>query len=108
MTDASPRTGALGASAQAPAAPVGGAKHIASRLMAESLMDRRVLSQTDKQPMLLLLPDTNVIKIGGQSILDRGRTALLPVVDELGASLARHKMIISVGEGTRARHAYDI
>jgi molybdenum storage protein len=71
-------------------------------------MNRAVLEKTDAQPMMQLLPDTTVIKIGGQSIMDRGRTALLPVVDELGANLAKHKMIISVGEGTRARHAYDI
>ncbi len=87
---------------------ISGARHIPSRLMAESLMDRRVLERTDAQPLLQLLPDTNVIKIGGQSILDRGRSAVLPVVEEIGENLARHKMIISVGEGTRARHAYAI
>jgi hypothetical protein len=109
MTDVSPAPGGLGAQAQAQAAPqVSGAKHIASRFMAESLMNRAVLQQTEAQPMMQLLPDTTVIKIGGQSIMDRGRTALLPVVDELGANLAAHKLIISVGEGTRARHAYDI
>ncbi len=85
-----------------------GARHIQSRLMAESLMDREVLRRTDAQPLLQLLPDTNVIKIGGQSILDRGRSAVMPVVDEIGENLARHKTIISVGEGTRARHAYAI
>ena len=66
-------------------------------------MDRDVLRKTESQPVLQLLPDVNVIKIGGQSILDRGRTALLPLVEELGQTLARHKMIVSVGEGTRAR-----
>jgi molybdenum storage protein len=88
--------------------PVPGARHITSRFMAESLMDRQVLREADTQPLLQLLPDTNVVKIGGQSILDRGRAGLLPVVDELGQNLERHKLIISVGEGTRARHAYDI
>ena len=88
--------------------PVSGAKHIVSRLMAESLMDREVLARTGEQPTLRLLPDTSLLKIGGQSILDRGRTALMPVIDELGANVAEHKMIVSVGEGTRARHAYSI
>ena len=88
--------------------PIAGARHIISRFTGESLMNREVLRQTDLQPTLLLLPDTNVIKIGGQSILDRGRTALFPVIDELGANLGKHQMIISVGEGTRARHAYAI
>jgi molybdenum storage protein len=76
--------------------------------MAESLMDRQVLRQTDQRPLLQLLPDTNVVKIGGQSILDRGRTALLPLIQELGECLPTRKLIISVGEGTRARHAYHI
>ncbi|HZT06017.1 MAG TPA: uridine kinase [Chloroflexota bacterium] len=106
MADAFPRE--VNTAEQVNHGPVSGAKHIASRLMAESLMNRQVLQQTDAQPVMQLLPDTNVIKIGGQSILDRGRSALLPVVEELGANLAQHKMIISVGEGTRARHAYDI
>jgi molybdenum storage protein len=95
--------------AESPTAPSAtGARHIQSRLMAESLMDREVLRRTDAQPLLQLLPDVNIIKIGGQSILDRGRTAVMPVVDEIGENLAHHKMIISVGEGTRARHAYAI
>jgi molybdenum storage protein len=94
---------------ETPTAPeAAGARHIQSRFMAESLMDREVLRRTEDQPILQLLPDTNVIKIGGQSILDRGRTAVLPVVEEIGENLGRHKMIISVGEGTRARHAYAI
>ncbi len=95
--------------AESPTVPgATGAKHIQSRLMAESLMDREVLRRTESQPILQLLPDVNIIKIGGQSILDRGRTAVMPVVDEIGANLGTHKMIISVGEGTRARHAYAI
>ncbi len=30
-----------------------------------------------------ILPDATVIKIGGQSIIDRGRAAVYPLVDEL-------------------------
>lgn len=85
-----------------------GAHHITSRLMAESLMDRKVLGKTEAQPLIQLLPDTNVVKIGGQTILDRGRTALLPALDELAQNLKQHKLIITVGESTRARHAYGI
>jgi Uridylate kinase len=85
-----------------------GAQHIASRLMAESLMDRRVLGKTEQQPLIRMLPGVNVVKVGGQSILDRGRTALLPALQELADNLDHHKIIITVGESTRARHAFAI
>jgi len=86
----------------------GAARHIVSRLMAESLMDRAVLSQTDQQAVLPLLPTSQVIKIGGHSIIDRGRIALLPVIAELGRSAADHHLLIRVGEGKRADHVYEI
>jgi molybdenum storage protein len=40
--------------------------------------------------------------------MDRGRAALMPVVDEIVANLARHKMILGTGAGTRARHIYSL
>jgi len=49
-----------------------------------------------------------VVKIGGQSIMDRGRGAVGPVVDEIVANLHRHKMILGTGAGTRARHIYSL
>ena len=55
-----------------------------------------------------ILPDANVVKIGGQSIIDRGRAAVFPLIDEIVANLPRHKMIIGTGAGTRARHAYSV
>ena len=30
-----------------------------------------------------ILPDVTVVKVGGQSLMDRGREAVYPVVDEL-------------------------
>jgi len=49
-----------------------------------------------------------VIKIGGQSLIDRGRSAVFPLVEEIVANLPVHKMIIGTGAGTRARHAYSV
>ena len=66
------------------------------------------MSQTEAQPVLPILPDANVVKIGGQSFIDRGRAAVFPLIEELVANLAHHKMIISTGAGTRARHAYSV
>ena len=73
-----------------------------------SLTDEALLAETDAMPVLPILPDANVIKIGGQSLIDRGRAAVFPLIDELVANLADHKMIIGTGAGTRARHAYSV
>ena len=53
-----------------------GAKHVPSRLMRESLVDKGVIASTES-PVRAILPHVNVIKIGGRSIMDRGRSALL-------------------------------
>lgn len=53
-------------------------------------------------------PDVKVVKIGGQSIMDRGRAALFPILDEIVAIKDRHKLLIGTGGGTRARHIYSI
>lgn len=53
-------------------------------------------------------PDVRVLKIGGQSILDRGREALFPVLDEIVAAKDKYKILIMCGGGTRARHIYSI
>jgi molybdenum storage protein len=85
-----------------------GRLHIESNLMGESLMDKQLLASTDAGPVYRLMPDLNVVKIGGQSIIDRGRAALLPILDELVEARQQHKILISTGGGTRARHAYAI
>lgn len=64
-------------------------------------------SQGYKQD-LRILPDVKVLKIGGQSVTDRGRVALFPVLDEIVENASKHKIIISTGGGTRARHTYQV
>jgi len=85
-----------------------GRLHIESSLMGESLMDKSLLASTDSAPIYRLMPDLIVVKIGGQSIIDRGRAAVQPVLEELVAARAGHKILIATGGGTRARHAYAI
>ena len=53
-----------------------------------------------------MMPDTKVIKVGGQSIMDRGRAALFPILDELVALKDKNKLLLCCGGGTRARHIY--
>jgi len=81
---------------------------LGNTLINGSLTDKSVMAQTAEQPMFKILPNANVLKIGGQSIIDRGRVAVLPILDELIENLPHHKMIIGTGAGTRARHAYSV
>jgi len=85
-----------------------GRLQVESSLMGESLMDKSLLANTDTRPIYRAMPDLIVVKIGGQSIIDRGRDALLPLLDELVEAHKSHKLIIATGGGTRARHAYAI
>jgi molybdenum storage protein len=49
-----------------------------------------------------------VLKIGGQSVMDRGAEAVLPVIEQIKAAQGKVPMIVCTGGGTRARHAYHI
>src|SRR5262252_10996764 len=77
-------------------------------LVTGSLTDNDLLAKTRGPSVVNILPDANVVKIGGQSIIDRGRAAVFPLVEEIGACRTSHKMIIGTGAGTRARHAYSV
>ena len=85
-----------------------GRLHIDSPLMGESLVSKEFLKRTEAQEYFRMQPEINVIKIGGQSIIDRGAKATLPLVDELIKAKNDHKIILMTGGGTRARHVYSI
>jgi molybdenum storage protein len=77
-------------------------------LMERSLTDPELQAKADTAADFRILPDANVVKIGGQSVIDRGRAAVYPLVDEILAARKTHKMLIGTGAGTRARHLYSI
>src|SRR5436309_2968782 len=77
-------------------------------LMERSLSDPAVMQATESVSTHIILPWVNVVKIGGQSIMDRGRAAVYPLVEEIVANLKQHKMILGTGAGTRARHIYSL
>jgi molybdenum storage protein len=81
---------------------------LGQRLLGGSLSDAAIQEATERTPNFAILPWVNVVKIGGQSIMDRGAVAVRPVVDEVVANLKRHKMILGTGAGTRARHVYSL
>ncbi|MFG1418031.1 uridine kinase [Xanthobacter sp. V0B-10] len=77
-------------------------------LMQRSLTDPQLLAAADTAADFRILPDATVIKIGGQSVIDRGRSAVYPLVDEIVTARKAHKLLIGTGAGTRARHLYSI
>jgi molybdenum storage protein len=78
--------------------------------MRESLVDRRVIAKTSSEDEFAIMPDVVMVGIGGQSIFDRGKGAVRPLVEELSALRAtkKHKMVLSVGGGTRVRHTMSV
>ena len=87
--------------------PDSGAQHVVSSLMRESLMDKQVIARTES-PVRAILPNLNVVQIGGLSIMDRGHTSVLPLLDEVVANQDRHTQVIGVGPGVRARHILSV
>lgn len=85
-----------------------GRTHIESPLMRESLVDRRVIARTHSEREFEVLPDVLLVGIGGQSIFDRGKEAILPVAEELAEARGKFKMIVGVGGGTRVRHTVSV
>jgi len=85
-----------------------GRLHIDTALMAESLMDKALQESTETETVFRPLPDLNVVKLGGQSIIDRGSQVVLPLLDEIVAARADHPLLVMTGGGTRSRHAYAI
>src|SRR5881392_2623069 len=85
-----------------------GRTHIKSQLMRESLQNKGVISSTDSERDLQIFPDVSLVSIGGQSIFDRGKAAILPLVEELAQVKKLHKLVIGVGGGTRVRHTVAI
>jgi molybdenum storage protein len=82
--------------------------HVKSRLMGESLVSKSFTENLEISPQAKLFPDLALMKIGGQSICDRGAKALPSIVEEIAENRKRHKMLITTGGGTRSRHIYSI
>ncbi|MBA2598819.1 MAG: uridylate kinase [Chloroflexia bacterium] len=81
--------------------------HVRSPLMRESLLDKQVMASTET-PVVRMLPDCHVIKVGGRSIIDGGKPSTYPLVEAIGAALTTNKLIIGTGGGIRSRHVFSI
>lgn len=82
--------------------------HVKSTLMGESLVSKEFLDKLDIAPQERLYPDVKVMKIGGQSICDRGVKALPGILKEIVANRVNDKVLVTTGGGTRSRHIYTI
>jgi len=82
--------------------------HVKSTLMGESLVSKEFIEQLDIAPQERLYPDVKMMKIGGQSICDRGVKALPNILKEIVQNRKDHKMVLTTGGGTRSRHIYTL
>ena len=60
-----------------------GRLHIDSPFLGESLVSKEFLKRTESKEYFRAHPDVNILKIGGQSIIDRGKAAVFPILDVL-------------------------
>jgi molybdenum storage protein len=86
----------------------GNTSELQSLLMSRSLSDAELMQASANAPDYAILPDVSVLKIGGQSLIDRGRSAIHPLVEELVEVKKDHQILIGTGGGTRARHVYAL
>ena len=81
--------------------------HVESSLMRESLIDTDLLASTET-PVVRMLPDVHVVKIGASTIIDRGRKVVEPLVAAVRQILTSKRLVIGTGGGTRSRHVFSI
>ena len=82
--------------------------HVKSKLMGESLVSKSFIENLETASQKKLFPDVCLMKIGGQSICDRGAKVLPGIIEEIVANRGKYKMLITTGGGTRSRHIYAI
>jgi molybdenum storage protein len=82
-------------------------KDVPSVLMRQTLLDRELVRPVDR-PVRRLLPWLDVVVLGGRSVVDHGLTVLGPLVGELAAAMAGHRLLVLTGSGLRARHILGV
>ena len=98
----------MNSTGQTPATTPGdGRHHVFSKLMRESLLDKDVMAASDT-PVVRMLPDAHVVKVGGRSVMDAGREVVIPLTDAIGEALKSYQLILGTGGGVRSRHVYSI
>ncbi len=79
-----------------------------SKLKGETLVRKGLQRKHESIPILRMLPDLHVVKIGGHGLVDYGRDVVLPLMEEIGELSKQHKILVVTGGGVRVRHVLDI
>jgi len=82
-------------------------RELENRLKGETLVRKGMRGRDGIEP-LRLVPDLNVVKVGGHGIIDYGREVVLPLMEEIGELSKQHKLLVVTGGGSRVRHILDI
>lgn len=82
-------------------------KDVPSALMRQTLLDRDLVRAVDR-PVVRILPQLDVVLLGGRSILDRGGDVVTSIVAELRAAMGSRQLLVLTGPGVRARHVMGV
>jgi molybdenum storage protein len=85
-----------------------GRHELESKLKGETLVRKGLLKKHSEIPQLRIVPELNVVKIGGHGVIDFGREVVLPLMEEIGEISKNHKLLVVTGGGVRVRHILDI
>jgi len=85
-----------------------GRVHLNTALMGASLIRKDLVDSTDVEHEVPMLPHLKVLAIGGRSIMDRGRQAVLPLVDAIVETRKSHEFIVGASGGARLRHVFQV
>jgi molybdenum storage protein len=83
-------------------------REIANKLQGETLVRKTLMRGQENIERLRLVPELNVVKIGGHGVIDFGKEVVLPLMEEIGELSTQHKMMVVTGGGVRVRHILDI
>jgi molybdenum storage protein len=83
-------------------------RELSSGLRGETLVRKGLFKRIDVIPQVRILPELNIVKIGGHGIIDYGRTVVVPLMEEIGHLSKDNKLLVVTGGGVRVRHIMDI
>ncbi len=81
---------------------------VQNKLQGESLVRKGLLRTYEGRATLRLLPELNVVKVGGHGLIDYGKEVVLPLVREIGELSREHQILVVTGGGVRVRHILDV
>ena len=81
---------------------------VESKLQGESLVRRGLLERYEGKPQIRLMPNLNVVKLGGHGIIDYGKEVVLPLMEEIGELSRQNQILVVTGGGVRVRHILDV